>query len=666
MIYYNKTNGYLILHSIFIFLCLISFFGAIIYRLYSLNNIGVAISLILAISAFIIIQKFRNKDKTKRLDLDRALSTPDKSNPLLYIYCLLFIICLYTLFTHQTSEAIISPWQVVPNYFFISYGLATALLIIIILKQTNNINIEQHNNKIIFLISLHYFLSFSVALIIYKIGYGFDPFIHQATVDLIDKTGTVSPKPFYYLGQYSLIVILHKITALSIVWLDKLLVPLAAAIYLPIALFQVLDKWFESKTSALLLLMALLILPFSFFIVTTPQNLAYLLLLLVIALGLRCSNLYDLIIIYLLALTALVVQPIAGIPAFLFTAVLTIYHCDKTKIKNYLYLFIFALTVIALPLAFYFVEKNNSGISDIQYSAGHRISWLWPKLIVPNQENFILNFIYLYGFNLKIIIAGLTTIGLIIAYRYRQECKIFSIYLIMSVALGLSYLLTKILPFNFLIDYERSNFPNRILLMTVFFLLPFILTALYGIINKTLKQNRIIKSSFLTFLIILITVSLYLSYPRFDRYFNSHGYSVSDNDIEAVHWIEDNAEKDYIVLSNQQVSAAALREFGFAKYYTPNNRQITNHKSGILNLSKIFYYPIPTGGPLYQYYLDMVYKKPNRETMVAAMDLVGAKESYFVLNKYWWAFPKILEEAKLEADDWQEFGKGEVYVFKYK
>ncbi len=92
-----------------------------------------------------------------------------------------------------------------------------------------------------------------------------------------------------------------------------------------------------------------------------------------------------------------------------------------------------------------------------------------------------------------------------------------------------------------------------------------------------------------------------------------------------------------------------MREFGFSHYYKSN----------------IFYYPIPTGGELYQYYLSMVYNKPGKDTMFAAMDLTGVKKSYFVLNKYWWAFPKILEEAKLEADSWQEIDNGQVYVFKY-
>ncbi|MCK4553537.1 hypothetical protein KAU19_01060 [Candidatus Parcubacteria bacterium] len=677
-----KINYYSILQSVLILICLISFFGAIVYRLYSLNNLGVAISLILAIAIFIIILKFHKSDNrpastkatagrqqktsTKNLMLSWVLKPSLTSNLLLITYYLLLITSFYILFTRQTAQAIISPWQIVPNYFFALYGLATAILVIIIIKQKNNNGtMEQWNNGTIFLISLHYFLSFSIAWIIYKIGYGFDPFIHQATMDLIDKTGSVEPKPFYYLGQYSLIVILHKITALPIVWLDKLLVPILAAMYLPITLYKILAKWFENKRSVILTVLFLLILPFSFFIITTPQNFAYLLLLLIILLGLTCSNIFDLIIIYLLALTALIIQPIAGIPALLFALLLSIYHSDQSsKLKKICYLLIFIISTIALPLAFWFVEKNNSGISEAQNPTGFWASLSslsLPNLTMPNQENFILNFIYLYGFNLKIIITLIVVAGLIIAYKYKQQCQIFFIYILMSLALGLSYALTKILPFNFLIDYERSNFSNRILLIAAFFLLPFILTALYGFINKTLKQNRIIKISLLTFLVILITTSLYLSYPRFDRYHNSHGYSVSQNDIDSVRWIENNATEDYMVLANQQVSAAALREFGFKKYYEPSN------KFSIFNLqSPIFYYPIPTGGPLYQYYLDMVYKKPSRQTMIAAMDLVGVNEAYFVLNKYWWAFDKILAEAKLEADEWQGLDNGEIYVFRYK
>ena len=51
----------------------------------------------------------------------------------------------------------------------------------------------------------------------------------------------------------------------------------------------------------------------------------------------------------------------------------------------------------------------------------------------------------------------------------------------------------------------------------------------------------------------------------------------------------------YIVLANQSVSAAALLRFGFHTYYGAQ-----------------FYYAIPTGAPLYQSYLDMVYRGATR------------------------------------------------------
>ncbi len=663
-----KINYYSTPFYALIFLALISFFGAVVYRVYSLNNIGVAISLILAIISFFIIQRFKTGNKKQvTCNIKRVITNTERNTVIKKIklinlllvacYLLLVLSLFYILFTSQTTESIISPWQVMPNYFFIVYGLATAVLVFTILRINNAPT--TYKLQATSLIIIHYFLSFSIVLIIYKIGYGFDSFIHQATVDLINKTGSVEPKPFYYLGQYSLVVILHKITTLPLIWLDKLLAPLLAAIYLPITLWRVFKKLFADNKSSLLLILTVLILPFSFLIATTPQNFAYLLLLIIILLGLACKNIYDLIIIYVLALTAAVFQPIAGIPAIMFALLLTVYHSDVetqnlASLRKYFYSLIFIISSIALPLAFYLLNGNKTIPPFVKGGLGEFMNGVLPTLTVPSQENFILNFIYLYGFNLKIIIGVITITGLIIAYRHRRECKIFFIYLIMSLSLGISYLLVKILPFSFLIDYEKNNYSDRILLISIFFLAPFILTALYGFIHRTLKQKNSVKIPLLLFMVILITASLYLSYPRFDRYFNSRGYSVGQSDIDAARRIEKNSEQDYIVLANQQVSAAALREFGFKKYYETDSK------------SKIFYYPIPTGGPLYQYYLDMVYKKPSRRTMLAAMELTGVNEGYFVLNKYWWAFPKILEEAKLEADSWEEIYGGEVYIFKYK
>lgn len=639
-----------ILLAILTFVACLVISSALVYYFYSLNKLGVILSLALTL-IFVISFVFVNIKFSiiKPSWTEQTNYSAKKLNfidfGLIIIYLFLLALNFYLLDAGQTTEPIVSPWQVVSNWFFFGYALTGLILLVLIIRNHSTNNNAPTGNFLIFLISTFYFLSFSVAWIVYKIGYGFDPFIHRATMELIDKTGAVDPKPLYYLGQYGLIVITHKLASIPIIWLDKLLVPFLTALFLPAILYKTITKWFSSNHFTLLLILFLLTLPYSFFIVTTPQSLAYLFLLLTILLGVTCASFADLVLIYLLALATLAIQPIAGLPALLFAMLLTIFHADNHKIKKYSFWLIGALTVVILPLIFYFLEKSLS----LGQNNNLTNSAIWPKFILPNQDNFIFNFIYLYGFNIKLIIVGLVLAGLYLAYRYKNTCKILIVYFIMSLALLMSYFLIKKISFSFLIDYERDDYSSRILLISIFFLLPFILIAWRYLLDKLLRQNFLIKIIWSIFLILLLTVSLYLSYPRFDPFYNSHGYAVSASDTKAVHWIEENKTDEYIVLANQQVSAVALREFGFNRYYKNN----------------IFYYPIPTGGLLYKYYLNMVYQEPSKETMKQAMDLAGVNQSFFVLNKYWRQFPKILEEAKLSAKSWNEIDNGQVYVFEY-
>ena len=47
------------------------------------------------------------------------------------------------------------------------------------------------------------------------------------------------------------------------------------------------------------------------------------------------------------------------------------------------------------------------------------------------------------------------------------------------------------------------------------------------------------------------------------------------------------------------------------------------------------------------------------------MNLVGVKEAYFILNDYWADAKKIVEAAKLEANDWYALDNEKIYIFKY-
>jgi hypothetical protein len=636
---------YCLFKNILIFGSLLASIGAIVYRVYSLNITGVAISLVLTMIAFIFILKRSEKscDRStfRKVSRDEKGGLVELKYFLSYIFYLIATLhCFYILFTHQTTDGIISPWQVLPSSFFTVYALTTLLLIF---------NIVQKKKYALVLIIIHYFLSFSIALIVYKIGFGFDPFVHRATMDLINKTGSVDPKPFYYLGQYALTIILHKIFFIKLEILDKLLVPVMASIYIPIFLFSLLKRWFQDNVKVNLLILALLVLPFSFFTVTTPQSLAYLLLLLVIILGLDCNKMSDIFLLGLLSFTALLIQPIAGIPALFLTILITIFHSDNKKLKTYLYIIFATLASLAIPTALILSGKMNNSGKIFNLS---NIKEIFDFIVLqnPSTENVLLNLAYLFIFNLKAILIFLIFIGLISAWKHREDCKIFLAYFISAAAFYISYFLTKLINFDSLIDYERSNYTDRILTISIFFLLPFIVTALYSIIVSASESSRATRRIVTIFLVVLLTTSLFANYPRIDNYHNSHGYSVSAHDLEAVSWIAENKiNNEYIVLANQQVSAGALYKYGFAKYYKDN----------------IFYYPIPTGGEMYQYYLDMVYRGAQDEHMKKAMDLAGVSEAYFVLNKYWWAFPKILDEAKSSADSWETLGEGEIFVFRY-
>ena len=100
--------------------------------------------------------------------------------------------------------------------------------------------------------------------------------------------------------------------------------------------------------------------------------------------------------------------------------------------------------------------------------------------------------------------------------------------------------------------------------------------------------------------------------------------------------IHANAKGDeYVVLSNQSVSAAAVQAYGFPTRYA-----------------------IPTSGRLYQLYSDMVYIKPAAQTMFEAMDVAHVNLAYFVMNNYWPNASRIIEAAKREAKTRWEVHEG--------
>ncbi len=634
------------IQKILIFISLISIWGSLIYYIYSLNNIGFFVSLVATIYSYSIIdQKILSNNSTPTKLILTFFKDPIiyyfkkiKSLPYLTIL-LLFIYLFIVIFTNKISSSIISVWDILPNQFFLIFIIITIITVIYTRKKTQ-----------ISLLVLIYLFCFSINALVYKINYGFDPFIHEAAVSTILKNGQIDPKSPYYIGAYALEIFIFKLSPFSLNFINKSLVPILAAFFIPISLLKLTNLLNLSKHN--LIILALLSLPFSYFTFTTPQSLAYLYLILLIIYSLihqATNKKKDLLTAYLLSFATILTHPIAGVPALLFVILL---YNKATKDKKIVSYASYLLLLISLPTLFYL--NNSATPLSINVSAAlQNLKNTFTSINFPYKEGPILNFVYFFSSIIPWLIVLLAIFGITISKQ--KKYNIPKLYLNFSIILFGSYLLVSSLDFSFLINYERSNYASRILLISSFFLLPYLLLAITRIINKIFKEDLFIKLTFILFLAMLVTASLYISYPRRDNYHNSRGYSTSQYDIDAVNWIYKNSKgKDFIVLANQQVSAASLHEYGFYKYYKINNKE------------QLFYYPIPTGGKLYEYYLDMVYKEPSKTTIKKAMTLANVNLGYFVLNKYWWAFDKIANEAKLEADFYKTFGNNDVIVFKYK
>lgn len=752
--------------GIFFILSFFSLLGAIIYYFYRLNTVIIFLTLV---SSPLIIKGITLKWPQENIKfklwkeiipllpkISLFLISKNKIKKILYnkffllrsAYLISVIALFIILLRSSTAEAIRSPWFIIPHYFFIIYILSTLILITLI----------WHSNKPhISLIILHTFLSSSIALIVYKIGYGFDPFIHQATEKLIFENGIITPKPLYYLGQYSIVVMLAKIFQIEVVKIDKILVPLLFSLYVPSFIFYSFKKAFttESKYASLASL-SFLILPFTSFIYTTPQSLANIYAIIIIFLSLiffqrlNDKNYKLFFVLLFLNAAAIAIHPLAGVPITIFIIILFLNsplssNLMNTKIiqknitKKLSLTAVFIFSSFILPIIFLVNSFISSSLKTKIKIQPINFKNVFNNIIFFNgrQYHLIRDFIYLYGLNIIPIFLLISILGIII-WRFRNNLSHsvrFPIpYILTFFILIINYIiLKKFISFESIISYEQNNYSERILLLANYFLLPFFLTSIYyffrklsyahsatqdqamqgqGILhypggtdiltNEEIENSQEIprcpgrsghltqpkflciklnnyeyrKSSrffqfynekifFIIFFSLWITASLYLTYPRFDNYTANAGYNVSESDLKAVEFIEKNAKTDYIVLANQNTSAAALLKYGFKKYYSSCRENTKSHEDEKICDNNIFYYPIPTSSPLYEFYLDMVNKKPSRETMEKAMHITGVKEGYFVINNYWWQAKEIVIRAKPQADEWKEIDNGKIWVFKY-
>lgn len=604
---------------IFAFLLLFSTITALLYRFSRLDFFTIIIALVSSAAVSLILWHFKLFFNVAEPKLSSEAFPIATSRYWLATAGLGVALILAVLWSHRSADAIVTPWELLPDWLFIVYFG-------VILSAFFSLKSSPLSCWLVVL------ASFSVIPIIYSLGYGYDFFIHEASLREIAAKGAILPKTNFYFGQYALLLIANMLFHLPYFNLHLWLVPMLSIVLLPWVIIKNTGGYFE-RISWLLILA----LPYAFLTFTTPQNLGLLLLLLEIILLSRPTK-NNLLLACFLALFNLTIHPISAIPG---VAILLLTYLVGREVKGRIIFTVSALLPLAIPLLLLMTSAANwTGYRTINNL------FLTAPFSLPDSEGMILNLTYAYFHNLPIVLA----VALLIAY-YTNRNKIGTLIANVSLSLGLlgTVILMQFIELHNVIAYEQADYSRRLLLIAILMALPILARLLRSFMQAIFGLGKSQQLTWLVFLAGTLTASFYLSYPRHDYYFNSRGLSVSRGDLEAVDYIEARAKgQSYAVLANQQVSAASLSRFGFAHYYNNN-----------------FYYPIPTTNPLYQHYLDMVYQKPSRQTADEASKLMGVDRIYFVLNKYWLNFPKILEEAKLSADSYQAFQGGRVYVFEY-
>jgi hypothetical protein len=571
----------------------------------------------------------------------------------LAIVTFLLVLFFSILGNAPVTDAVRSVWERLPASLFLLFALAASLVFGLLWRG-------RERAVSLLLVCALLFATLCVAAIAFPIGFGFDSFIHKATESHLAEFGTITPKPFYYIGQYALVLFVYHGFQIPIDLVDTFLVPLLTALLLPMAWYFASAHITRKRGTAMLTLTGIFLLPLSQFIVTTPQALANLwtLLLILASVPYLLEKEHPRLRVLCVAASATaLIHPIAGIPAllyFMFLATDPSRTNPRTpKTNRVVRLFLIAFACVVLPLSFAvnsFVSEQALGLN---WASLNPLTWLSTlNLGVFFENNFspLLDLVYLYGRNAMLVLVLLAAFAWI---EYRKDLsRRFRALLLMVLALTVNYaLMSTLLEFTFLIDYERLNYAARLLPLIAFFLVPLVILGLGHLCVNIKSQPLVLRACVLVTLVAIASSTFYLSYPRRDAYESNRGFNVSQADIDAVHLVESMAAGvPYLALANQSVSASAIQEIGF-RYW-----------------GDLFFYPIPTGGALYSSFLAMN-ESPTRDTAVQALTLVpehgDIQTVFFLVNNYWWDAPRIIETAKTTANDWRSLGDGQIYVFRY-
>lgn len=551
----------------------------------------------------------------------------------------------------RTDVALSSPWPVLSPAIFILFAATTFAGMM-----------SRSRLAAIF----HFFTAFSIATVVFKIGFGFDPFVHRAAENALAAAGHIDPKTPLYAGQYAVVATLHRLLGISVDALDKCLVPLLASTMVPIlGVVGLRDGWGLSDEAARRWIYLVLALPFAAMTFTVPYNLTVVLFALVVCLWPLCDDRRVAIGLSIVAAWSVLCHPLLGVPTAIFVAYAIIETRAGHRVTRTLTALLTALLLAVSVPALLILNNYRAHADSLFINPFTRLEYFLglfadPFPQPPGTVPFALGALYLFDRWLPPILAVATILIIAIASRrpWSLSCDRMKLTRWPTVVLFLGllasiFLVSASFEFKDIISYEQSEFALRLLAA-----LPFVLLPTLGVGNEMVWQHVASRRPSLAPLVlvpvaIVAAISLHFAYPQSNAKDNLSGPSVSAADIEAVRLVDELAGDDpYFVLANQMTSAAALREFGFAHYLSVGDHQT-------------LWYPLPTGAALYDFYGQLTYGEPTIETMRAAAEFTGTRRGYFLTYRYWPGFGWLDERARRISDRWYPIGGGAIIVYEF-
>lgn len=603
--------------------------GSLLYSLGSLGIIERHILFFLPIIGAASVWALTSKKKSSPLQLPVSnphLVLPSRTLWGVWVCFIFFALFFFSqLLTLKTTRSVLGPWSVTTDSVFLAYIFLLLTLIVI------QLTVRSLNARLASFM-LFFFATHSLLLLLFPLGFGFDPHLHLATERVIFDEGVITPKTPYYIGYYVLTVLLSWMTGIPLEHVNAAANPVIATLLVGPLLFILASRLpFRTSVATALVPLLFFVFPLPFIPLSTPWNLS-----MTLALAFSISTFVQLferrmlfrLVQAICACAALTLHPLVGLPLlgiFLLNLLTLGHHTWYRRIGSAL---VFFLSLASVPGAFLLLATISPQLSlSLHIPPAREFLELIPSILPSFQTRFhaLLDLIYFFRSNAIPLLLASLAYGMWILKKNVVRSEVALLHLgSIGIPLVSAALLFFFFDFSSLISYEQHEFASRLLMLSYVIALP---TALYGLISISERSFTPhvngLRYGFFSLFIVLIGSAFYLSYPRNDAYASFHGYNVSKADIAAVRAIHaDMGTREAVVLSNQVLAAASIREFGFTRYIHDDASNQT-----------IFYYPVPTGSPLHMLYLQMR-EHPSRLVADEAMRLGKADILYFAIHRY--------------------------------